>query len=167
MARHVTATEQKLATASSYEWRTVPLRDVSLRTEYCDPKREPFKEFEYIDVSSISRDSLQIRSSTRFRGGEAPSRARKKVRSGDVLFATVRPSLRRVAIVPPELEGAVCSTAFTVVRADEDKANCQFLFFAMSSDQFISQGPSHARGSSYPAVTDGAVIGAHLILSPL
>lgn len=149
------------------EWRTVRLRDVILKTEQSDPWRNPSAEFEYVDVSCVSRGSLRIESSTRYQGAKAPSRARKKIRSGDVLFATVRPSLRRVALVPPSLDGQICSTAFCVIRADPEQSDEGFLFFAVASDEFVARVSSHQRGSSYPAVTDRAVLEEVIVLPPL
>jgi len=45
-------------------------------------------------------------------GKDAPSRARKVMRVGDTIFATVRPYLKRIAMVPDDLNGGICSTAF-------------------------------------------------------
>jgi type I restriction enzyme S subunit len=149
------------------EWRTVKLHDITLKTSQSDPKKNPSVEFQYVDVSSVSREWLKIHSSTRYKGAEAPSRARKRMSAGDVLFATVRPSLRRVALVPSELQDQVCSTAFCVIRADPEQADSRFLFFAVASEDFVRRVSSHQRGSSYPAVTDKDVREQTILLPPL
>ena len=48
--------------------------------------------FKYIELSSVSRGSIDMASLERFRFADAPSRARRVVRYGDVLFGTVRPN---------------------------------------------------------------------------
>src|SRR5437879_5970706 len=94
------------------DWKAIVLREICQKTKAVDPKQ--LKEFEYVDVSSISNERLKILASQRFTGEDAPSRARKPIQEGDILFATVRPSLRRVVMVPSDLDGQICSTAFCV-----------------------------------------------------
>lgn len=97
-------------------WRVVRLGEVVKKTRQIDLHKKPDWSFRYVDVSSIDNESLRITSHQNFTGKEAPSRARKQISAGDVLFATVRPYLRRIAIVPSELDGHICSTAFCVLR---------------------------------------------------
>lgn len=47
---------------------------------------------------------FQIGATQRLKGEDAPSRARKLVQANDVLFATIRPTLQRIAIVPEHLD---------------------------------------------------------------
>ena len=72
-------------------WRWSALSEVVLKAKQTNPLAEPEREFTYVDVSSICRDSLAIRYTNRMLGRDAPSRARKLIRAGDVIFATVRP----------------------------------------------------------------------------
>ena len=67
---------------------------------------------------SVSREYLRIESTSRFVLIEALGRSRKRIQDGDVIFARVRPTLLRVAKVPTELDGQVCSTAFCVLGRD-------------------------------------------------
>ncbi len=144
-----------------------PLRDLTLRTKQRDPRTRPEENFTYIDVSSISSDSLRIVQTSALLGSDAPSRARKAVRAGDVLFATVRPSLRRIALVPEELDGAICSTAFTVLRPKPEILDSNFLYFQAISEQFVTAVSALQRGSSYPAVSDSDVLSQALTIPPL
>ncbi len=82
-------------------WETKRLGDVLEKTETVNPQQSPNTEFDYIDVSSVSNETLNIQETQRLKGKDAPSRARRLVRANDVLFATIRPTLRRIAIVPP------------------------------------------------------------------
>jgi len=47
---------------------------------------------------------------------KAPSRARKIIKSGDIVFATTRPYLKNIAVVPLVLDNQICSTGFCVLR---------------------------------------------------
>lgn len=101
----------------SRRWQRARLGEVLERTEAINPLDCPEREFEYVDVSSISNKTFRIEQTQRVSGKSAPSRARRIIRADDVLFATVRPTLRRVAIVPEELEGQLCSTGYVPSRS--------------------------------------------------
>jgi type I restriction enzyme S subunit len=147
-------------------WRVVRLGEVVEKTKQIDPRKKPEWFFKYVDVSNVDNELLRITSYQNFAGKEAPSRARKQIDAGDVLFATVRPYLKRIAIVPPELDGHICSTAFCVLRAKNEIDAC-YLFFAVSHEPFVQRVAEHQRGSSYPAVTDQDVLREVIPLPPL
>jgi len=137
-------------------WETKALGSVLVKTETVDPTKNPGKEFLYIDVSSVSNTSFAIENTTLLKGREAPSRARKLVRKDDIIFATVRPTLKRIALVPENLDRQVCSTGYFVLRADQT-IQFKLLFYFLQTDSFIERMEKLQRGASYPAVTDADV----------
>jgi type I restriction enzyme S subunit len=148
-------------------WEIVPLADVVRRTSQIDPKRRPNWAFRYVDVSSVDNVRLQIINSTPLDSSVAPSRARKLIETNDVIFATVRPYLRRIALVPSELNGQICSTAFCVIRADPKRADSTYIYFAVSDQAFVERVAAHQHGTGYPAVTDSVVLQEAIPLPPL
>jgi type I restriction enzyme, S subunit len=148
-------------------WTAEQLVKVIEEGETTNPTTEPDSFFNYIDVSSIDRDRLQITDIKNLLGQDAPSRARRLVREGDVIFATIRPTLKRVAIVPPELDEAVCSTGFKVLRPKTDKVLGKFLFYFMLSEQVSSEMENLQTGASYPAVNDAQVNSLSISYPPL
>ena len=148
-------------------WRVVRLGEVVHKTRQIDPRKTPNQHFKYIDVSSVSKERLAVVSCQIIHGKNAPSRARKQVEKGDVIFATVRPYLKRIAKIPPELHKQICSTAFCVLRARENVLDSEFLFYAVSTDAFVARVAEHQRGSSYPAVTDKDVLEESIPLPPI
>ena len=138
-------------------WELGILGELCGETDLVDIRSEGNRLIEYVDVSSISRDYLQIESTSCFVLHEAPGRARKRVHGGDVIFATVRPTLLRVAMVPDQLDNQVCSTAFCVLRRNQNKAAERFIFYLVQREQFIRQLGEIETGASYPAVTDRMV----------
>ncbi|MEM5858800.1 hypothetical protein RQM21_015650 [Citrobacter freundii] len=93
-------------------WLTKPMSEILEKTETTNPTISPETEFFYIDVSSVSNKTFSIENVQLLKGKNAPSRARKLVKEGDVLFATIRPTLQRIAIVPEKLDKQVCSTGY-------------------------------------------------------
>lgn len=91
-------------------WTESSIGNAVVKTKQRDPRKKPNEVFQYVDVSAVSNMSFKITGATPTLGSEAPSRARKAIETDDVLFATVRPTLKRIALVPPELDGAIAST---------------------------------------------------------
>ena len=117
-------------------------------------------------MSSISNQTFRIEETQRLRGKDAPSRARRLVKANDVLFATVRPTLRRIAVVPEELHNQVCSTGYFVLRP-EPGLDHRFVFYSLFSEDFMGRMESLQKGASYPAVTDGEVRACPFAFPPL
>ncbi len=103
-------------------WTESSIGKAVVKTKQQDPRKKPDDVFLYVDVSSVSNESFKIPSATHTLGSKAPSRARKAIHTDDVLFATVRPTLRRIALVPPEFDGAIASTGYCVLRCDKEDA---------------------------------------------
>ena len=114
-------------------WQNKRLADVLQKTETINPQHSPDVAFEYIDVSSVSNSTFQIEATQLLQGMNAPSRARKLVRTNDILFATIRPTLQRIAIVPESLDGQVCSTGYFVMRP-KPEIDHRFLFYFLFHD---------------------------------
>ncbi len=138
-------------------WELSRLGTLCKNTDSVELRSEAERVIEYVDVSSISRDYLCIETTSRYVLKEAPGRARKRILTGDVLFATVRPTLLRVAVVPEELDNQVCSTAFCVLRRDSKTSAQNFICYVVQRDQLVQQLAEIETGASYPAVTDRMV----------
>ena len=148
------------------EWPTKTLGEVLEKTETVNPLQSPNTEFDYIDVSSVSNTSFEIEETQRLKGKDAPSRARKLVRTNDIIFATIRPTLQRIAVVPPHLDKQVCSTGYFVLRPKQGMDH-RFVFYSLFTEDFIGQMESLQKGASYPAVTDGDVRAQEIPVPPL
>jgi type I restriction enzyme S subunit len=148
-------------------WRVVPLTEITEKPKQVDPRRNPSMAFKYVDVSSVSRDTLTIVGWEEIKGAQAPSRARKLMKKEDIIIATVRPGLKRIAMVPDHLDGQVCSTGFCVIRCAREKADPTFVYFAVTSPQFVKSIAAHQKGSSYPAVADKQVMAEQIPFPPV
>lgn len=109
------------------------------------------EEFVYVDISSIDNQKKRIVEPKRVAGGAAPSRARQRLRRGDVLVSMTRPNLNAVAIVPPDLDGAIGSTGFHVLRAREG-IEPHWLYYVVQSHSFVRSMSALVQGALYPAV---------------
>lgn len=147
-------------------WEVVKLGEVCQKMQTTDPRKHPDKTFRYIDVSGVSNKTFTIEATQDLVGQEAPSRARRVVHTGNVIFATIRPTLMRVAQVPEDLDGAICSTGYIVLKPTERVAP-RFLFYSLFRSDFIDEMEALQSGASYPAVTDKHVLQHEISLPPL
>lgn len=120
------------------DWGKEIVKNLVEKTGQIDPRKKPNWRFRYVDVSGVNRETLRIQESQEIRGEDAPSRARKLMKKSDVIFATVRPTLKRLAFVNDDYDGQVCSTAFCVLRAKKEVLAPPYLFFALQRDIIIA-----------------------------
>jgi type I restriction enzyme S subunit len=143
------------------DWEEKTLGEILVKTETVDPTKKPNEEFIYLDVSSVNKETKEIENATVLLGKDAPSRARKLVRTNDVIFATVRPTHSRVALITEEYNEQVCSTGYFVLRAKEFLSN-NLVYYFLLTYSFNKQMEKLQKGASYPAVTDSEVKGIYI-----
>lgn len=139
---------------------------VEKRTGTRNPTKTPDSSFIYVDVTAVDNTEKRIVGARSILGSEAPSRARKVIRAGDILVSTVRPNLNAVALVPTTLDNQVASTGFCVLRATA-KLLPEYLFFFVRSRTFVDSLSSLVAGALYPAVSDAQVLDQLLPLPPV
>lgn len=137
------------------DWEWVELPDVvEINPESMNPENEPEKEFIYIDISSVDNKTFTITDYKFISGKNAPSRARRVVKIGDVLISTVRPNLKSFCIIDDErFNNQICSTGFAVLRSKNEVILPRFLFFYVLSDIFVSELTKLMEKSQYPSIT--------------
>jgi type I restriction enzyme S subunit len=146
-------------------WALAQLADVTLPVPNVKPDAEPEKIFGYVDISSIDNSSFSITEVRMLRGKDAPSRARRPVKSDDTLFSNVRTYLRNIALVPEGLRVGVCSTGFTVLRPNS-AVDPRYLFRYVLTDAFIDSVTPLQTGTHYPATSDRVVMSERIPLAP-
>ena len=124
---------------------------------YNNGQKTPDKEFSYIDIGSIDNEQQKLNEKENIIQPEnAPSRARKIVKMGDILYSTVRPYLHNMCIIDKEFEKEpIASTGFAVL-ACYPQINNKYLFYYLLSSSFdnYANNTENAKGVAYPAIND-------------
>ena len=127
----------------------------------------PNSSFTYIDVTAITKETGNITHPKILQANDAPSRARKIVRKGDVLYSCVRPYLLNVAVLDDELEPPpIASTAFAILNG-HGLVLPRYLWIVLRSSFMIKCVEKHMRGQAYPAINDTDFSLLPFPLSPL
>jgi type I restriction enzyme S subunit len=143
-------------------WQEVKLQDVaSVNSDTIKPKSAP-DYIRYIDIASVSPGRIEKTREMAFE--DAPSRARRRVRDGDIIWSCVRPNRRSHALVLKPEDDTVASTGFAVLRAE--RVPFSFLLAATTTDAFADYLTNHATGAAYPAVKQSDFEAADLCLPP-
>ena len=124
-------------------------------------------EYQYIDLTSVDRDTHNIGETKTICAGNAPSRAQQIVYAQDILLGTTRPLLRRFCTVPNEYNGQICSTGFCVLRADDTIVLHRWLYHQISTNKFFDYVEKNQKGASYPAISDSDVKKFSIPIPPL
>lgn len=129
-------------------------------------QQEPTSDFTYIDVGSIDQTLGVVRSPNVVPASDAPSRARKVVRTGTVIYSTVRPYLLNIAIVDQDFDPEpIASTAFAIVHPFSG-VEAGFIYRYFRSKSFVSYVESCQTGIAYPAINDRQFFAAWCPLPP-
>jgi len=123
--------------------------------ERVNPRRIFSGDFKYIEISSIDPKTGWVNAND-ISANKAPSRARKKVKAGDVLVSTVRPERGAVGVVPKSLDGAICTTGLAVLRPT--KIDPYLLRRLLVSRFVLDQMERHNVGIAYPAISEKDVV---------
>jgi type I restriction enzyme S subunit len=108
-------------------------------------------EIEYIDIASVAPG--QINETSRYDFKAAPSRARRVVRHGDIIWSCVRPNRRSHAVIWRPSPNLIASTGFAVLTPVSVPTS--FLLQSTSTPDFVGYLENHAKGAAYPAVVAG------------
>ena len=97
-----------------------------LNKNYIPKKKVKYK---YIELANISKDAGFINDCMIEFGENLPSRARRLVRSGDVIISSIEGSLKSCAIITEEYDNALCSTGFYVIKSKSINPETLFILF--------------------------------------
>jgi type I restriction enzyme S subunit len=130
-------------------------------------QKTPDSDFTYIEVSAIDSQSGIVSSPELVKPENAPSRARKVVKEGTVIYSTIRPYLLNVAVIEEDfLPEPIASTAFAIVHPFCLMPARYFLCF-FRSPVFVRYVESVQMGIAYPAINDGQFFNALIPLPPI
>ena len=148
----------------SWEW-------VRLRTiVFNHGQKIPSHQFCYIDIGSIDNNRNTLNDQEKIiDANKAPSRARRIVALGDILYSTVRPYLHNMCIVDRQFSKEIIASTGLAVFACYSGLENRFLFRYLMSPDFDSYANSTdiSKGIAYPAINDGKLYDALFPLPPL
>ncbi|AHE98081.1 restriction endonuclease subunit S [Thioalkalivibrio paradoxus] len=153
------ATMQQLLTGKTRlpgfegEWAVKRMSEVAdIDPENLSSSTHPAYAFNYIALEDVNIGKLESYSEVTF--SSAPSRARRKLRAGDIIMATVRPSLKAHLYFSIAEGEWVCSTGFCVIRCRQEVSQPGYVFQHLFAHPISKQIEALIAGSNYPAISN-------------
>jgi type I restriction enzyme S subunit len=143
-------------------WEVVKLGEIAgVNLKSIKSGSEP-EEICYVDIRSVSTGTIEKIDLLPFR--TAPSRARRLVKHGDIIWSTVRPNLKSYSLILHPPETMVVSTGFAVISALQ--VPFTYLYLATTTDDFVIYLTNRATGTAYLAVNPRDFQQALIVLPP-
>ena len=111
---------------------------------------ESNKLYKYIELTNVGMTG-DISGVEKQLGSELPSRARRKVKTGQVIVSSVEGSLQSCALITDEFDGAICSTGFYVVESDDINPETLLVLFKSQPMQALMK--QRCSGTILTAIT--------------
>lgn len=139
-----------MSTNSAVEQRRLKYA-ATINDEALAEDTEPDYEIQYVDIGNVD-SSGSVHEITTYRFADAPSRARRQVRDGDVIISTVRTYLQAIAPIQQPPDNLIVSTGFAVVRPRASVFDAGFCKYALREPAFLAEVEMRSVGVSYPAI---------------
>ena len=129
-------------------WTTALLADMADVNAKSIKKDYPYARIQYVDISSVSQGSLD--QTTAYDLADAPSRAKRLVQTGDIIWSCVRPNRKAYLYIDRPADNLVVSTGFAVLSPLAVPAS--YLYQWVTTQCFVDYLTTYATGAAYPAV---------------
>ncbi|WP_175696838.1 restriction endonuclease subunit S [Burkholderia ambifaria] len=147
-------------------WKIKRVKNIATyNDEVLDERTDPDFEIEYVDISSVTlTNGIQKTETMPFE--KSPSRARRKVKDGDIIVSTVRTYLKAIASISDPPENMIVSTGFAVIRPKEN-FHSGFAGYLLQSNGFVGEVVANSVGVSYPAINASDLVRIPAVEPPL
>lgn len=136
-------------------WKTARVDELAGINSWTLGKNDSLATIDYIEISEVMRGD--VGNIERFTRGDEPSRARRRLRHGDIVLSTVRPDRGAYFVCLHPSDTLIASTGFAVVTAAS--VPWSWCATALSSPDIFEYLGLQADGGAYPAVNP-SIIGA-------
>ena len=142
-------------------WRAGSVANMAALNAASWTARRAPTEVAYIDLAGVKANVFDPPQRLLFE--DAPSRARRELRSGDTLVGTVRPGNRSFGFIADAEPGLTGSTGFAVLSPLVPNA-AAFVYLCATRDENIERLAALADGGAYPAVRPELVLATVSVL---
>ena len=101
------------------------------------------------EISATEQERIELA-----QGEKLPSRARRKVEIGDIIYSTVRPNQLHYGFIDNIPENFLVSTGFAVLHPEKGKIDAKFLYYLLVQNDITEklQAIAEQSTSTYPSI---------------
>ena len=153
----------------SGNWRKVTLGDCVVVNDASYSPKEAWPFINYLDTGNITENRISEVQHLVLCKDKIPSRARRKIKPGDIVYSTVRPNQRHFGLMKEPPDNFLVSTGFATIRGIEGLALTEYVYWFLAQDHIIDHLHSIAEQSTsaYPSIKPTDIDRLELELPPL
>ena len=150
-------------------WSEVTLGDLAVINDATYSLKEEWTFVNYLDTGNITENRISEIQHLVSGVDKLPSRARRKVKPGDIVYSTVRPNQRHFGLIKDVPDNFLASTGFAVIRGKEYVACTDFIYWFLAQNHIAEYLHSIAENSTsaYPSIRSSDLEQLTLSLPPL
>lgn len=135
-------------------WRKIRLGDSCKTNANSYSPKEEWDFVNYLDTGNITDNRIDSIQYIDVNSEKLPSRARRKVNKGSIIYSTVRPNQRHFGIIKSQPENFLVSTGFAVIDVDANVLNSDFVYYLLTQDTFVEtlHAIAEQSTSAYPSI---------------
>lgn len=130
------------------------VKDLVKTNVSCYNKSDNWEYINYLDTGNLTNNVIS--EVVKLIPGEdtIPSRAKRKVKQGDILYSTVRPNQCHFGYMKNLLDNMIVSTGYAVLEPLSDKICGKYLYYYLTQREIVEYLHSIAEGtvSTYPSI---------------
>ncbi len=166
--KHIRINGEK-APSPSDNWSKLSLRDCVTINDSTYSQNRDWKFINYLDTSSITENTIHRIQRLIVGRDTIPSRAKRMVCQGDIVYSTVRPNKRHFGVLKNLQENLLVSTGFAVLRGREGIADTEFIYWYLTQPSVVNHlhAIAEQNTSAYPSIKPSDIERLEINLPPL
>ena len=147
-------------------WKTAFVGDFCADNVANLSKSDSFETILYLDTGSVTQNFISSLQELNLAEDDIPSRAKRKVTDGDIVYSTVRPNLRHYALIHNPPRNLIASTGFAVLNNKGLGVSNELLFMWLTKDSVLEylQAIAENSVSTYPSLNVSDLLNVEIIV---
>ena len=132
-------------------------------------EKEGWAFVNYLDTGNITQDTISEIQRINVGTDKLPSRARRKVQIGNIIYSTVRPNQLHYGFIKSQPDNFLVSTGFAVIDVNEKEAVPEYIYYFLTHRDVTErlQAIAEQSTSAYPSIKPSDIEDLTIDLSPI
>lgn len=130
------------------------VRDFIKINQYSYSSKDKWKYICYLDTGNITENRIDEIVKLSPLVDKIPSRAKRKVKKGNIIYSTVRPNQKHYGYIDKEYDNLLVSTGFVVIDVDESTADGKYFYYWLTQEKNTNYLQTIAENNvaTYPSI---------------
>ena len=132
-------------------------------------EKEGWAFVNYLDTGNITQDTISEIQRINVGTDKLPSRARRKVQIGNIVYSTVRPNQLHYGFIKSQPDNFLVSTGFAVIDVNEKEAVPEYIYYFLTHRDVTErlQAIAEQSTSAYPSIKPSDIEDLTIDLPPI